>query len=222
MYRRLANRPPGRYDAIPLLLPTENMTPRDPDATRQHILEVCAEEMVAKGYKGTSLAEIIEKAGVSKGGLYHHFANKQELGYAVFEEIFIKEFLADWEAPLSEENPIQGLYHWMLEFAASVSEEQLEHGCPMSRIAMEMSDTDEGIHERAFMMFNALSERFTRALAEAKSKSYVKAGVDPKPTAIFIVAAIQGLMVQGKCVRDVDIFRAGVTCLADYILSLQR
>ena len=196
--------------------------PRDPDATRQHILEICAEEMVAKGYKGTSLAEIIEKAGISKGGLYHHFANKQELGYAVFEEVFIKEFLADWEVPLSEENPIQGLYHWMLEFAASVSEEELEHGCPMSRIAMEMSDTDEGFHERAFMMFKLLSERFTRALSEAKDKSYIKDEVDTKSTSIFIVAAIQGLMLQGKCVRDMDAFKSGVTCLASYILSLQK
>ncbi len=196
--------------------------PRDPDATRQHILEVAAEEMVAQGYKGTSLAGIIDKAGVSKGGLYHHFANKQELGYAVFEEVFIREFLADWEVPLSEENPVQGLYHWMREFAASLTEEELEHGCPMSRISMEMADVDEGFQKRALTMFRVLGERFAEALSQAKSKAYVKDDVDPRATSIFIVAAIQGLMLQGKCMRDLNNFRSGVTCLANYILSLQE
>ena len=32
-------------------------------------------------------ADIQSAAGISRGALYHHFANKQELGYAVMEEV---------------------------------------------------------------------------------------------------------------------------------------
>ena len=37
--------------------------------------------------RGTDLGTILRTAGVTKGAMYHHFENKQALGYAVVEEI---------------------------------------------------------------------------------------------------------------------------------------
>lgn len=40
-----------------------------------------------KGYAATSTEEIVERAGVTKGALYHHFADKERLFGAVFEQV---------------------------------------------------------------------------------------------------------------------------------------
>lgn len=194
---------------------------KDPKATRDHILSVAAEAMMTQGFEGTSLSDILGEAGLSKGALYHHFQSKQELGYAVFEEVFARQFLAMWEEPLTADNPIEGLFLWIGGVINSATDEDLEQGCPMSALAMEMSCTDEGFRERALTVFNLLGERFALALRKAQIKKYVRRGVNPESTAIFIVASIQGLMLQGKYARNVEVFKSGLACLADYINSLK-
>jgi len=57
------------------------------DATRLALLRAGRELFGAKGYAETSLDEIVEAAEVTKGALYHHFANKEELFLNVFEAV---------------------------------------------------------------------------------------------------------------------------------------
>ena len=40
-----------------------------------------------KGYSGANTNELVERARVTKGALYHHFANKKELYQAVVEDM---------------------------------------------------------------------------------------------------------------------------------------
>ncbi len=196
--------------------------PRDPEQTRQHILEVTAEEMRQRGFKAASLSEILDKAQVSKGALYHHFANKQELGYAVFDEIFVREFLADWNVPLSAEAPIEALCDWVKAFSEQITEEELQVGCPIYNISTEMAAADEGFREKTIAMFEALQERFVQAIRDAQSRAQVKEHVDADAVAAFIVAVIQGAMMQGKYGRNVQTFKSSITCMADYLASLKR
>jgi TetR/AcrR family transcriptional regulator len=52
---------------------------------RQRLLETATELFAEKGYAGTSVREIVEKAGVSKPVLYYYFKSKDGLFYAVLE-----------------------------------------------------------------------------------------------------------------------------------------
>lgn len=49
------------------------------DERRAEILAVAQRLFYAQGYESTSIAEIIEQAGIAKGTFYHHFASKAEL-----------------------------------------------------------------------------------------------------------------------------------------------
>ncbi|MBW2439451.1 MAG: TetR/AcrR family transcriptional regulator [Deltaproteobacteria bacterium] len=66
------------------------MTQRDdinglePNA-RQRLLETATELFADKGYAGTSVREIVERAGVSKPVLYYYFKSKEGLFYAILE-----------------------------------------------------------------------------------------------------------------------------------------
>ena len=57
------------------------------DATRTALGAAARQLFTERGYAATSTTEIVERAGVTRGALYHHFAAKDELFRAVFEQL---------------------------------------------------------------------------------------------------------------------------------------
>lgn len=57
------------------------------EATRRTLLGVARELFATRGYAGTSTEDIVRGAQVTRGALYHHFAGKQELFRAVYEDL---------------------------------------------------------------------------------------------------------------------------------------
>ncbi|HNT53297.1 MAG TPA: helix-turn-helix domain-containing protein [Anaerolineaceae bacterium] len=64
------------------------MTPRssriESKATRSRVMEAAFQLFLEQGYHGTALRQIVARAGVTMGGIYNHFASKEELWVAVF------------------------------------------------------------------------------------------------------------------------------------------
>ena len=55
-------------------------------ATRAALMAAGRELFTAKGFAGAGREEIVERAGVTRGAMYHHFASKEDLFRAVYEE----------------------------------------------------------------------------------------------------------------------------------------
>ncbi|WP_342774694.1 helix-turn-helix domain-containing protein [Paenibacillus dokdonensis] len=54
------------------------------DRTREHIIMKSAEIFNQRGYAGTSLNDIIADTGIKKGGIYRHFASKDEIALEAY------------------------------------------------------------------------------------------------------------------------------------------
>ena len=54
--------------------------------TRQAIIAAAAEIFEQRGYGNTSLSDVIERANVTKGAFYYHFATKEDLAAAIIEQ----------------------------------------------------------------------------------------------------------------------------------------
>jgi AcrR family transcriptional regulator len=67
------------------------------EETRRRILDVATELFNERGYSGTSIRDITERLGMTKGALYYHFASKDELLYAMVTPLLdaVRAFLAD-------------------------------------------------------------------------------------------------------------------------------
>jgi AcrR family transcriptional regulator len=79
------------------------------DTTRAALVIAARQLFGEKGFADTSIDEIVTRAGVTKGALYHHFDGKEDLFKAVFEQVqrevsdqAVAEFLGpdSWEALL--------------------------------------------------------------------------------------------------------------------------
>ena len=90
-------------------------------ATRAALLAAGRELFAAKGFAGAGREEIVERAGVTRGAMYHHFASKEELFQAVYEvvEAEVMARVVEAAAPARDEKEMLRLgSHAYLEVAA--------------------------------------------------------------------------------------------------------
>ena len=59
---------------------------RDPENTRDKILDAALGIFSAKGYHDTRMDEIVDESGTSKGSIYFHFPNKERLFLALVDQ----------------------------------------------------------------------------------------------------------------------------------------
>ena len=57
------------------------------ESTRQALVDSAVDLFTKRGYAGTSLDEVVKRARVTKGALYHHFSGKQALFEAAFAQV---------------------------------------------------------------------------------------------------------------------------------------
>lgn len=62
--------------------------------TRERIVGAAVELFASRGYDGTSVAQVIARAGVAKGGFYHHFPSKDALLYEVYGDLITRQLAA--------------------------------------------------------------------------------------------------------------------------------
>lgn len=96
-------------------LPMRSLRERQREERAALILEVAQHVFSEKGYIEASIDEIAARAGIAKGTVYVHFASKEELVVALFEQQF-KQFLQQIEQILSESLPMRlRLEHLLLD-----------------------------------------------------------------------------------------------------------
>jgi TetR/AcrR family transcriptional regulator, transcriptional repressor for nem operon len=195
-------------------------TPRDPDATRSGLLRAAFQEVHRSGFQGTDLDSILRSAGVTKGALYHHFENKDALGYALVDE-FLTELTRDkWLAPLVEAaDPIEALAR--IVQSSSVKPRDIENGCPVNNLAQEMSPLDEGFRTRLARVFDGWRRGVTDALRAGQERGLVRADLDPAEAALFFIAAYEGYISLAKNAQDARVLQAGKKSLTRYLESLR-
>ncbi len=187
------------------------------EITRQKILDIAAEEIHLCGFQACNISAIINKAGISKGALYHHFENKQALGYAVVDEVFAPKMIAMWKPVFSSDDPIAAMTSLFREALNWTDCECISRGCPMNNLAQEMSQVDEGFRLRINDAMCRWQNGIELSLQRGQANGYVKPEINAKQTAIFLIASIEGGYGLAKNAQDIGILSACVTGLIAYL-----
>jgi AcrR family transcriptional regulator len=78
---------------------------RQAAATRDHLVAVARQRFAEQGYGATSIEDVVQRAGVAKGALYHHFSGKDALFRAVYESVLADVVSAVMAAASAEQEP---------------------------------------------------------------------------------------------------------------------
>lgn len=194
---------------------------RQPEATRQKLLECAFDEMHKHGFRAASLDAILLKTGVTKGALYHHFSNKAALGYAVVEELIHPFMRIHWEPLTLADDPISAAIAGLRKRREKLKERLLANGCPFNNLAQEMSPLDEGFRTRLQAILNEWCGTLAAALTRGKTLGKVRADVNSEAAAIFIVSAIEGLIGMAKAAQSATLYEQGLRGLIEYLERLR-
>lgn len=192
----------------------------DAEQTRQKILTVAADEIHQHGFKATSLSVILNRCEISKGALYHHFTNKIELGYAVFEEVYIPMFLGTWQPALAVDDPIEGLCDFFNAMTEQMSCSEVVCGCPLNNLCEEMANVDEGFRLRILSMQENLNNMMVVAFERISED--LRDNISYSQVAYFIVATLNGATSLSKSSRNKVLFQQVITELCQYLRMLKK
>src|SRR5688572_12751672 len=195
---------------------------RQPDVTRDKLLQAAFEEIHHRGFQAASLDTILAKAGVTKGALYHHFPDKAALGHAVVDEVVTGFLLERWGIQaLLAGDPLTGLQQVLRHRASSLTGREVELGCPLNNLGQEMSPLDERFRRRVSATFDKWIEAVAKALERGQTEGVVRGDVDARKTAAFVVAAIEGSFGLAKSAQSAAMLRSNLKLLETYLDSLR-
>jgi len=194
---------------------------RSPETTRRVLLETAFGQIHRNGFRATSLDHILSETGLTKGALYHHFANKMLLGYAVVEEILIEATRRMWLEPVRlSEDPIEamiGTFHTAEESLG----DRIELGCPVANLALEMSPVDEGFRDRIRALYTLWTDGYAEQIERGQRRGLVRPELDPASTARFIVASVEGCFTVAKNAGSREVMADCFGRLSDYLRTLE-
>jgi TetR/AcrR family transcriptional regulator, transcriptional repressor for nem operon len=194
--------------------------PRDPERTRGRLLQAAFEEIHRSGFRSADLDAILAKAGVTKGALYHHFYNKEALGYAVADEVIARKVHQKWVQPLRNiENPIDVLIR--IFQSESLKREDVQRGCYLLNLSQEMSGLDEGFRRRTARIYKDWHDAMADALREGQKRRVVRSDINANETARFLIATWEGYAVLGKNSQDPRMMRSGQRSVSRHLEALR-
>jgi TetR/AcrR family transcriptional repressor of nem operon len=194
-----------------------------PEETRRKILFAAFQEFHKNGFQGGSLNHIIDTADTTKGALFHHFAGKDQLGYAVLEEIIEPHLRELWFDPLSQsDDPIADIKRTVQSCTAKCRQSGvLERGCPLNNLAQEMSPLDETFRKGIEKIYATWRECLETAFARGIKAGTVRKGVSPRNVAAFIVAVQTGIIGTAKNAQSEELMKRAGEAFFDYLDSLK-
>lgn len=191
--------------------------------TRQKIIERSMHLFAARGYFQTSIGDILEATGLTKGGLYGHFQSKEQIWQAAYEEctrIWKTIVLKDVK---SIDDP--------LERIERVIENSMRHylgsglfegGCLLFNSLVEFSRQSRVIGGQILQGFTSFACLLHSWLREAERKGLLVEGVDLEAVADFIVISINGTIPLYSASGNPRMWQQTITQLRFFLDRLRK
>ncbi len=162
--------------------------------TRNRIMMAAISEFAQHGYDATSVAQICQAAGVSKGAFYHHFPSKQAMFLALLEswlDLLDAQMLAvrsGSDSVADSLDTMSGLMGIVFQSAGGY--------LPMFLEFWTQASHDPAVWETVIAPYRRYQEYFATMIQEGIDEGSLKP-TDPQVTARVMVALAVGLLLQG-------------------------
>ena len=187
--------------------------------TKQKLIEVGAEAVMAKSFDGVGINQVLELAGVPKGSFYHHFKSKEEFGVAVVNhtaeehEQRLKDHLLQGDG-----SPLERLRAFF-EFGRDYHRENgTERKCLVAKMALDHANLSDPIQSCVKRGFDSWRNVVAQCLEQAKEAGELEEGEDTVRLADFLNSAWEGVMVRMQVDRDLTVVDSFIELVFERVL----
>ncbi|WP_242156004.1 TetR/AcrR family transcriptional regulator [Aestuariivivens sediminis] len=182
---------------------------RDGTPTRKKILEESKKLVLNYGFSGTSIDQILDKTGITKGAFFYHFRTKNALAKALIEN-YAKEDMnhLEWalqETEYLEEIPLNRLLQFLQHFIDMMTGIKEPPSCLYASYTYESNQFDEEtlniISGSILKWRNTFIELIEDIMVDNKSKK----DVDMQSLADQFTVIFEGAFVLSKALNDPEI-----------------
>ena len=185
--------------------------------TKAHIIRQSAALFNLKGYAGSSMSDIMQATGLKKGGIYNHFASKEELALAAFDYAVSLLTQRVWSVVKTKRNAIERLLALVSSYLSYINDPPIVGGCPILNTAIETDDLDSPLRDRALQAINSWRDLIIRIIEKGIKKGEIRSTVEPDTVATIIICNIEGAMMMSKLAKNPIHMRRAIAHLQDYI-----
>lgn len=186
-------------------------------ATRNRVLDAATALVFERGVAATTLDDVRAAAGVSKGQLYHYFADKEDLVHAVIDRT-VQQVL-DAQPALADLSSWTAIAGWFDDLVQLQIARQAVGGCPIGGLAGQLAETDEIARRELAAGFDRWQEPLRQGLEKMRAQGKLRRSADPARLATATLAAIQGGLVLNQTRRDPQQLRIALDSAYAYLRS---
>lgn len=190
--------------------------------TRQEIIEASLQLFSVKGYYNTSISDILQATGLAKGGLYGHFGSKAEIWDAAYERS-----VQVWQGIVFADvrkisHPVERVMRTLEnDLRNYIGGEVFRGGCFFFNMLVELSGQSEPMAHRILDGYRAFSNLLASWIKEACEIGILRADVDSREVADFILTAINGAAALYAASREPAILEVTIQQLRRHLDCLK-
>ena len=170
--------------------------------TRDKLIEAAQALMLSRGYPATTVDQICESAGVSKGSFYHFFHTKEDMGLAVLEAFQAKNarLIADGpQAGLAD--PVERALA-LVDHLIAAAGEMWGSGCLLGNFALDLAETNPTIRQDVSDRFRRVAAGLSEGMAPLAAEAGVPDGPSAQELAEQFIIVVEGALVLAKAHKD--------------------
>src|SRR6218665_1529046 len=164
------------------------------ERTKQFILETAVPLYNEKGISGVNIDDVLEATKLTKGCLYGHFENKEDLSEQVID-LSLKMVSDRIRAGVYKAKTIKGKVFAFLDFYKNPIETYISGGCPIFNTAVEADDNYPLIKEKVARVFKTGQQELAGLLQQGIDTGEFSADLDPVVFAFKLTASVEGGIV---------------------------
>lgn len=182
------------------------------EATRRRIIDSAIDLINEIGYPAAGLADIIERAELTKGALYYHFDSKEALATAIIEEGAATVLDTFRAASRSSSPAMENIVHGLFMITDVLS------GDRVAQAASRLLRTFGGFNASAKQTYVALLDEMTQMTASAVAEGDLRPGLDAEESSNVIVGAMLGAELFSSALANGKDLRARFTRALEIML----
>lgn len=191
------------------------------ERTRLLIVEKTAAIFNAKGFAGTSLSDLTEATGLTKGSIYGNFENKDAVALAAFDYNFDKVTSYIKEKILATEDSIERLLVYPRMYRNFLKIPFLRTGCPILNTSTDADDTHPLLKEKAAHALRFWKQSIENQVKRGIERKEIKADTNPVQIAVVMISLIEGAIMQAKVTDKPTELNIAMNYLAQLIENLK-